>query len=79
MEAGAMITLFASLGFGAGALHFALLHHGVGQLVSGGSAVGAVATTLGRFAITVASSFWLPCFTGWRWCGCWRVLSWRGS
>jgi len=53
MNVGSTIVLFALLGFGAGAIHFAMLHRNVSLLVAGGSVPGALATALGRFALTV--------------------------
>jgi len=53
MNASVTILLFAVLGFGAGAIHFAMLRRNVSLLVAGGSIAGTVAATLGRLAITV--------------------------
>ncbi|MGO9062642.1 MAG: ATP synthase subunit I [Candidatus Binataceae bacterium] len=53
MSVGVTIVLFAILGFGAGAIHFAMLRRNVSLLVSGGSIAATVAATLGRVAITV--------------------------
>jgi N-ATPase, AtpR subunit len=53
MNVGVTIVLFAMLGFGAGAIHFMMLRRNVSLLVAGGSVPGAVATALGRFALTV--------------------------
>jgi N-ATPase, AtpR subunit len=53
MNLGVTIVLFALLGFGAGAIHFALLRRNVSVLAAGGSVPGAVVTALGRFALTV--------------------------
>jgi hypothetical protein len=53
MNVGVTIVVFALLGFGAGAIHFAMLRRNVSLLAAGGSVPGAVATALGRFALTV--------------------------
>ncbi len=54
MQTGATIALFFALGWGAGAMHFALLRRNIDVIVAGRSALAAVAATLGRFALTVA-------------------------
>jgi hypothetical protein len=47
------IVLFALLGFGAGTIHFAMLRRNVKLIIIGGSIAVALATALGRFALTV--------------------------
>lgn len=53
MVLGLHIVLFGLLGFGVGAVHFAILRRNVTMLAGGGSIAGTVASTLGRFALTV--------------------------
>jgi hypothetical protein len=53
MQTGATIALFFVLGWCAGAVHFALLRRNVDLIVAGGSPLGAVASALGRFLLTV--------------------------
>jgi F1F0 ATPase subunit 2 len=50
---GVTIVLFTLLGFAAGAIHFAMLRRNVKLMIRGGSIAVALATALGRFALTV--------------------------
>ncbi len=52
MQTAAKIALFALLGAGAGAIHFALLRRSIGLLVAGSSAMAVVLVMFARFALT---------------------------
>lgn len=64
MNVGVTIVLFSLLGFGAGALHFAMLHRNVRQMIAGGSVTRTLATALGRFALTVLIFVVVAMFAG---------------
>jgi len=58
------IALFALLGAGAGAVHFAALARDADLLVRGGSPLAAIGLRLGRMALTIAVLL-LAALKGW--------------